>query len=92
MTKDERIAELETLLSTLTSEAEVREELLRQMTDDLERARSELQIANTAAASQSVVATARATAIEEALAAPDGAPTNAILEAALNAPAPELPQ
>lgn len=90
MTKDERIAELETLVSTLTSEAEVREELMRQMADDLERARSELQIANAAAATQSVVATARATAIEEALAADDGAPTNAILEAALNATAPEL--
>lgn len=90
MTKDERIAELETLVSTLTSEAEVREELKRQMADDLERARSELQIANAAAATQSIVATARGTAIEEALAAADGAPTNAILEAALNAPAPEL--
>lgn len=84
MTKDERIAELETLVSTLTSEAEVRDELLRQMTGDLERARAELRIANAAAGSNHTLAIQRATVIEEALAAPDGPETNAILQAGLS--------
>lgn len=83
MTKDEKIAELETLVQTLTSEAEVRQEAMRQMAEELERARAELQIANAAAAEQGLAATARATVIEEALAAEDGAPTNSILAAGL---------
>lgn len=83
MTDRERIAELETLLATRDAEMAVRAEAMRLLQLDIDRARAELQIANAAAAEQHLVATERATAIEEALAAPDGAPTNAILEAAL---------
>lgn len=83
MTTLERIAELETLLAVRDAEMAAQAEAMRLLQADLERARAELQIANAAAAAQHLVATERTTAIEEALAAPDGAPTNAILEAAL---------
>ena len=85
MTDKERIAELETERDTLASELEATRETLRGVEQDLERARAELAIAAETAASNHLVATQRATAIEEALAAEDGIPTNAILEAALAA-------
>jgi len=83
MTDQERIAELETERDALASELDTMRETLRATEQDLERARAELEIATEAAASNHLVATERATAIEEALAAEDGAPTNAILEVAL---------
>ena len=79
----ERIATLETEVATLQTRLETQDELIRTLTDDLERARSESQIANAAAASGNLIAVERATVIENALNADDGAPTNAILAAAL---------
>ena len=93
MTQDEeRIAELEAEVSRLTADLELRDEELRSIRADLERARAETQLASASAGELHVVAVQQGVAIEEARAKlPDEAQVAQILDAAIAIPTPVAP-
>lgn len=83
MTDAERIFALESENRRLTEALAAAQEEARIALAELARAAEETRIATTAAGEQHLIATRRETAIEAALKARDGEPTNAILRDAL---------